>query len=133
MNSGAPLTSRTANQVYAGQVGPGRRRGGDGELAFGRLRQEGMADGAERDVRAPLTRRCDAAHGADHAPAGDEEPQVVSGRRHELLDQRALATEPAPLPQLLQQQAERVWVVAAVDLLAAASEAGLDDEREAEP
>ena len=68
---------------------PIARRSGDAERAGGRRRSGLAAGSAEADIRSPFAGGGDAADGADHRAAGDDEPEVVPDRRDQLLDQRS--------------------------------------------
>ena len=85
---------------------------------------------AERDVRPPLTRACDALDRSDDLPRRDDEPQVVPDRRHELLDQGAVLHEPGPGADLGERLYELETGLAPEDVGAPASEAGLHDDGE---
>ena len=82
------------DQVDAGQVGARRRSRGDRELALLGCGLQRPPLRSQAHVRPPFAWSRDPANGSDDAPARDEEPQVRSRRRDELLDQRSLAPKP---------------------------------------
>ena len=105
MKSTAPFTSSTTQvPTSAGRRStptrspPTARSGRERDGArFGR-RHDRLASRAERDVRPPLARRGDALHRSDHAPARDDETQVVAARGDELLRDRTGRVVPRPTP-----------------------------------
>ena len=137
VSSTAPFSSRTVQLAPSGRrstptsdAPAGRRRSErDRGRAPGRLRQRTPGP-AERDVGAPLARRRDPEHRADCTPFGDDDAEVVAARRHELLDESAVAREPARVPDPRERSLERLVVVAALHLAPPAPEAGLHDDGE---
>ena len=74
----------------------------------------------------------DAADRADDDAAGDDEPEVVPGRRDQLLDERPVALEPGPAAHVLECPLELVLRLAAEDVHPPAAEARLDHDRQPE-
>ena len=121
MNSGAPFTSSTS-KLPSGlgiRSTPARSAPAAAAAATASSHSAAAAHGAPRraesDVCPPLARRSHPAHGADDAPACDEDAQVIANGRDELLDQRSLPAKPAVPPQPSEQRAEGLRVVAPRD------------------
>ena len=89
-----PAAAGRGQEVDADEIAPDRRGGGERQPACLPRRARPDAQRAERDVRPPLARRRPAHDGSRHAPAGDDDPQVVPGRRHQLLEHAAGRVEP---------------------------------------
>ena len=62
----------------------------------------------------------------------DDQAEVVAGGRDELLHERAVTAEPPTTPELLEAVLQLGSRVAPDDVATAASEAGLDDNRQGE-
>src|SRR5205823_1753267 len=113
----------------AGERGPGRPGGIDREGA--RRERElghGAASASERDVRPPLALRRDPVDGSQRAARRDEHTQVISLRRHELLDEGPVPVEPRLVRELLEPREQRALVFAAENVSPPAPEPRLDDD-----
>ena len=139
MKSTAPFSSTTVQPPSAAEAGRRRRarlRPPPPRRSRARLhrrRLDRLPPRAERDVRPPLALPRDAPDGADDAAAGDDEPQVVALRRHELLRHGPAGEEPRFEGKRAELLLERAAARAEGDVVAPAAEARLDDERQAHP
>src|SRR5262249_8550483 len=94
-------------------------------------RSDGAAGAAERDVRAPLAGSGDPLDGSDHLARRDDDPQVVTVRRNELLHECALTREPGGSAEAAQAALEADVISVQVVVASPASEARLHVDREA--
>jgi len=125
-----PTTEPVRKQVdtdQGGTDGPSgveRKRGG----LSGRV-EHGSSHATERDVGTPLALRGHSVHGPDDPPGRHQDPQVVSLRRYELLDDRTMPVIPAIRTHTGESLRERHEVVAPVHLPAPAPVARLQHDR----
>src|SRR5207248_4625452 len=115
-------------QIDTGEVCPDRRRGCAGKHARGRRDARTAVRAPEADVGPPLFGRGDPLFGADDLAYRDENANVVAGGWHESLDEGASAPKPRTGGDVLEDAAEPVEGLAAVDVAAPAAEARLDHD-----
>src|SRR5262249_11092523 len=119
--------------VNTGEIDPERSGRAERELARRRRCARVTPDSAESDVGAPFAGQSGALDGTHDPVSGDDDAKIAPGRLDERLDERALATEPAPVLETFEPRTKLVIVAAEIDVAAPAAEARLHHVRRSKP